>query len=84
MLWQFVPEVDYPVIEKKISTVELLWYLERMASGIAVAEFEKAVEPILIETMDIFLYLTLIKYFSFFFFLENREPIPAKHETRSH
>ena len=35
-----------------------------MASGIAVAEFEKADGPILIETMDIFIHLTQIKYFS--------------------
>ena len=70
MLWQFVPGVDYPVTEKEfpdICSTELLWYLEGMASGVVVAEFEKAVGPILIETMDIFIHLTQIKYFPPFF-----------------
>ena len=43
MLWQFVPGVDYPVTEKEfpdIRTAELLWYLERMASGVAFAELD--------------------------------------------
>ena len=54
-----------------------------MASGIAVAEFIKAVGAILIETMDIFIDLTQINYFSLYF-PENREQILAKHENHSH
>ena len=42
MLWQFVPQVDYPVTEDKfpdISTAKLLQDLALMVSGIVVAEF---------------------------------------------